>query len=328
MSRRLAANPDDAEALIHRGWLRLSMSKASEAVADLERGLRLRPDDADALFLLAQAYSQANNLPAARATLETYLARSGDDTDARRRKGQLALQLGRLQEAADDFTKVLDADPGRDPVRYCRAQVWLRLGRFPEALADLDPLIERNPQDPALYELRSQVHDRLGHREQAEADRKQAAESPLAGAQHYNILAWRLATGPVALRDPERALALARKAVALTPGRAMYLNTLGVAQYRAGQYAEAIATLEKSLAAAKGESDAFDLFFLAMAHHRLGHADQARACFDRAVRWWGEHKNLPAQYAEELAAFRAEAEAVLGLARPGGELPVDVFAPE
>ena len=120
---------------------------------------------------------------------------------------------------------------------------------------------------------------------------KQAAESPQAGAEHYNNLAWRLATGPVALRDPEQALVLARKAVALTPGTAIYLNTLGVAQYRAGQYAEAIATLEKSLAASKGESDAFDLFFLAMARHKLGQIDQARADFDRALRWRREHPN-------------------------------------
>ena len=94
------------------------MAKAAEAIADLERGLRLRPDDTDALFLLADGYrSQTNNLTAARATLEKYLAHAADDIDARVMKGQLALQLGRLQEAVDDFTKVLDADPGRDSGR-------------------------------------------------------------------------------------------------------------------------------------------------------------------------------------------------------------------
>ena len=74
MNRRLAAKPDDAEALIHRGWLFTQQKKWPEAIADLERGLHLRPDDTDALFLLAEAYSQTNNLPAARATLEKYLA--------------------------------------------------------------------------------------------------------------------------------------------------------------------------------------------------------------------------------------------------------------
>jgi uncharacterized protein HemY len=143
-----------------------------------------------------------------------------------------------------------------------------------------------------------------------------------------NNRAWILATGSLDQRDPERAVALARQAVALAPGQKMSLNTLGVALYRAGDYVESVSILERSLTAGKGEFDAFDLFFLAMAHHRLGHADQARACFDRAVRWWGERKNLPAQYIPELTSFRTEAEAVLALTGPGAELPADVFAPE
>ncbi|MGO9464152.1 MAG: protein kinase domain-containing protein [Isosphaeraceae bacterium] len=327
MNRRLAAKPDDPQALIHRGWLFTQQKKWTAAIPDLERGLHLRPDDSDALFLLAEAHSERNNLPLARAILEKYLVRSPDDVDARVMKGRVALQLGRLQEAVDDFSTALDADPeSRSSVRYRRAQIWARLGKLQNALADLGVLIARFPRDPALYELRSQVHDRLGHREQAEADMKQAALSPLAVALHYNNVAWRLATGPAALRDPEHALVLARKAVALTPGTALYLNTLGVAQYRADQYSDAIATLQKSLAASQGETDGFDLFFLAMARHKLGQIGRARADFDRALRWRREHQN-PAQteWSEQLDMFQAEAEELL--AGAGAELPADVFAP-
>jgi hypothetical protein len=101
-----------------------------------------------------------------------------------------------------------------------------------------------------------------------------------------------------------------------------------VALYRAGDYVESVPILERSLALGKGDFDAFDLFFLAMAHHRLGHATQARACLDRAVRWMSERKDLPAHYVGELTSFRAEAEALLALAGPGAELPADVFALE
>ena len=155
---------------------------------------------------------------------------------------------------------------------------------------------------------------------------KQAAQSPQAGANSYNNLAWWLATGPAALRDPQQALAMAQKAVALTPGQAIYLNTLGVAEYRAGQYAEAIATLEKSLAASKGESDGFDLFFLAMARHKLGQFARARADLVRAIRWRDEHPN-PRQpgWSEELNMFQAEAEQLLNAALP--LLPARPFAP-
>ena len=105
----------------------------------------------------------------------------------------------------------------------------------------------------------------------------------------------------------------------------MYLNTYGVALYRAGHFAEAVPILEESLQAGQGQYDAFDLFLLAMAHHRLAHREEARACFDRAVRWLAAQRNRDAGYAAELARFRAEAEAVLS--GPTGELPDDVFAP-
>jgi hypothetical protein len=85
-----------------------------------------------------------------------------------------------------------------------------------------------------------------------------------------------------------------------------------VAQYRNGLYREAVRTLEASLAASRGQSDGFDLFFLALSHRRLGDAAKAKACFERAARWCDSRQGLAAAQARELRAFRAEAEQALG----------------
>jgi hypothetical protein len=55
--------------------------------------------------------------------------------------------------------------------------------------------------------------------------------------------------------------------------------------------------------------DACDWLFAAMAHARLGHADEAHGYYERAVAWMAEH----ATEDEELLRFRKEAEAVLGI---------------
>jgi hypothetical protein len=212
--------------------------------------------------------------------------------------GALASTTNTPEAIVDRQTARLKDHPDDAEARHQRGHALFRLKRFDEAIADCEAALRLKP-------------DR--------GDR-----GPL--AELCNNLAWTLATGPASTPDSTRALNLARRAVELIPDRAIYLNTLGVAQYRAGQYVESVATLEKSLAAGKGATDAFDLFFLAMARFRLGLIARARADFDRALRWRCDHGNLSAQWNAELDAFQAEAQSLLD--GPPPDLPDDVFASE
>ena len=114
------------------------------------------------------------------------------------------------------------------------------------------------------------------------------------------------------MRDPFRAVFVAKQAVKLDPQNGRYLRTQGVASYRASDWKAAIAALEKSMALRKG-GDSIDGFFLAMAHWRLGEQDKARAWYDRAVQWMdvNQAKN------EELLRFRAEAAKLLEIKQRG-----------
>jgi serine/threonine protein kinase/WD40 repeat protein len=189
--------------------------------------------------------------------------------------------------------------PAAEPGPLPRLDVDVDLGdAAPEA--DADRLVAQ-----ARNQLRS------GRAELALAGLRRAVQTDPAHREAHNALAWLLLTGPAALRNPAEALALARKAAELAPDDAHCLNTLGIALYRSDRFAEAVPVLEKSLAAGPGQLDAHDLFFLAMCHARLGDAAKARACFDRAVRWWEGQKELTGQTVEELTAFRAEAEGLL-----------------
>jgi hypothetical protein len=127
-----------------------------------------------------------------------------------------------------------------------------------------------------------------------------------------NELAWVYLTAPGKLRDVQAALPLAEKAVRLAGGNAQYRNTLGVAYYRAGRYHEAIEKLRLNIDRQEDGALAFDLYFLAMSHHRLGEIDRARDYLVWAVRWTASQRGLGSAYLEELKTLRAEAEEVLG----------------
>ena len=110
---------------------------------------------------------------------------------------------------------------------------------------------------------------------------------------------------------------LARRAVELGPNKAYFVNTLGITLYRAGQYAEAIATLEQFLAVPRGGHGGFELFYLAMAHHKHGEREQARACLDRANGWVKSQGGPGEHWTRWMAELRTESEAVL--AGPAGK---------
>ncbi len=317
LNRRLAVAPDDAEALIQRGWVFNQQMKWPEAIADLVHLLRLRPDDTDACRLLGEAYQESGQLASALAAFSRLLERAPEDYQARFQRGLVALALSKPDLAEDDFRRVLAVEPDRDRASYRLAQALIGLGRPREALADLDTLISRDPNNDALYDLRGRVYEALGDHEQSRADREKARSLLPENPESLNVRAWIDVTAPFKRRDPERAVAWARRAVALAPGVHNFLNTLGVALYRTGQYAEAITVLDQGLAEGPGELATVDRFFLAMAHHQLGHPREARGYHDQAVRWVEAHKDLRDVTSDELAAFRGEAEAVLGRSADG-----------
>jgi tetratricopeptide (TPR) repeat protein len=137
-----------------------------------------------------------------------------------------------------------------------------------------------------------------------------------------NGFTWRIVSNPrLRMAQPTWAVRIAERAVKLLPEAAQAAsawNTLGVAEYRAGDWKAAIAALEKSEALGPDKSLAFNGFFLAMAHWQVGQKDKARTWYDEAVAWM--EKNQPKDL--ELIRFRAEAAALLGL----DDLPDDVFA--
>jgi WD40 repeat protein len=136
-----------------------------------------------------------------------------------------------------------------------------------------------------------------------EADRKFAlnvAQVHPENPQALSVRAWNTVAHPLLLSDYgthisrkgfyhqamdkyTRALSIAEAAVRLAPEDGSILKTLGIAQYRVGCYADALATLTKSekLNTTTEGSHPEDLAFLAMTQHQLGKKNEAKATLGR-----------------------------------------------
>jgi hypothetical protein len=127
-----------------------------------------------------------------------------------------------------------------------------------------------------------------------------------------NAFAWELVKAPTSGRsDAEMAVQAAEMATQISPDDWFAVNTLGIAYYRVHDWQASIEALERSIKRRNG-GDAFDWFFMAMAHRQLGNKDEARKSYDKAVAWM--EKNQPDNV--DLRDFRVEAAQLLGLAEP------------
>ncbi len=182
---------------------------------------------------------------------------------------------GRQREAEHSFSKAIELNAGDCEGWLRRAVFFASEGNVENAVEDYTKVLELNPKN----------------------------------ADAYNNAAWLLATCKnVKLRNPIRSVDLVKQAIELSPSNGGLWNTLGVAQYRAGDSKGAIEALTKSIELRDG-GDCFDFFFLALSHQQLGNADTARSWYDKGVAWQEKSESQP----EELQRFRAEAAETLGL---------------
>ena len=235
-----------------------------------------------------------------------------DHSDAHFWLGIALTNLGKQEEAIAALRKAIELKPGDfGHYRSLSLALW-RHGKLDEAINAIRKAIELQPDHGDLYVRLGSILIQQGKMEEGVVAFDKAIALNPADANILNQLAWFLATAPESQhRDLPRAVELAKKGVDLAPNDGAIWNTLGVAQYHAGDWQAAIDGLQKAMDLRNG-GDASDWFFLAMAHWQLDQKDEARTWYDKAVEWMD--KKQPKN--EELLRFRAEAAKLLGISEP------------
>jgi serine/threonine protein kinase/WD40 repeat protein len=220
-----------------------------------------------------------------------------------------------LEVLQERYTERIKKNPGDADAYYSRAKV-LALFNPVEAIQDLTQALVLRPNTVDFLLLRARINDRaFGRWEPAIADLEtvlrldpKQKRAPGLLASSCSKRAGELAASSRSEADLQRAIKLSDRALQLAPKQPLTLKARGLVLYRAGKYAEAVKNLEEGLEAANGQRDVSDFLVLAMAHHRLGHREEARRSFEKATHWLS---CVPEIKTGDLAKLRSEAESNL-----------------
>jgi tetratricopeptide (TPR) repeat protein len=277
----------------------------------LQAALAHRPGDLHLLMTLGGTYpiNQKDGADERLRWFQAAVAAAPKNTAAHNNLGLALDDKGQWDAAIACYQKAIELDP-----KYALAHMNLgvtlsRKGQLDAAIACHKKAIELDPKDALAHYNLGWALAGKGQLDAAIACFKKAIELDPKNAQaHVNLADILANAADPKFRDPVQAIAHAKKATELAPQFFMGWGNLGEAYYRNGQWQQAIANLDKGLALYKSDHSEF-FFFLAMAHHRAGHKDEARKWYDKAIAWMD--KNAPKDAA--LLRFRTEAAEVLGV---------------
>jgi len=354
-SQAVDARPFDAAVRLERARFYASRSLTEKAAEDYARSYALGDRDPKLI----------DTIVASEPLFRRVVAEShGSIASLWAKHGELRLSQSRWNEAAVDFARERELMPEDRDWEAPRSRRALELARWDRAYARL---LELRPDDGQLWCVRGRYYALRGRWDRAAADFARGMPSaPSDSEEWFEHACLRLIVGDVEgyrtvvremrrrkaqnnnpfmafvlartcgqvsdlVMEPEQVVRWAEDAVA-SGLNAWHLHVLGLAHYRASQFALAIRRLEESNAEPwDGQGPVQNELVLAMAHHRLGHAAQSRALLDKVERWWkgieaaktdGAVAVFPTDWLS-LQLLRREAEAVI-LYDPA--FPADPFA--
>jgi tetratricopeptide (TPR) repeat protein len=194
-------------------------------------------------------------------------------------------------KAIPHLDKLIEADPNFWPDLAARGDCHAELGDLKKALADYDKAVALDRAELAfnkLYWRHGLLCLAQGDKERFRKVRERLVKR-FGESKNLEEL-WELAANcrfPQAGVDPKRVLAWMEKASSSFLQKSSFQFDLAVAHFRAGQHDKALKHLQKvQEIGVPVDHEAHLTFYLALVHHQLKHAREARKYCDQGVEWF------------------------------------------
>jgi tetratricopeptide (TPR) repeat protein len=156
LDRKIAADPNDAQAYLLRGRIWIEKEEWDRALADLDAAIRLAPADAKSHHLRGLVQARKNQIDQAIVEFSEAIRLDPGLAVAYRDRG-LAWDAKRdFDKALPDLNDAIRLDPGNVSFVMSRGKVCSTRGRHNQAMADFAWVIRARPGDPAGYVARGE----------------------------------------------------------------------------------------------------------------------------------------------------------------------------
>ncbi len=235
--------------LNRRGQVYADAGKLELADADFEEALHFDTNNWRALHNRGVSYAEAGQFAEAFDDFNRVIETNPQFAKAYTNRATLFVQAGDLESAEEDYEKACKLDNKLASARLGLARACHLSGRWDEALEHFTAAAKLDPENPGILCSRGDLLADMGDYPEALASYALAIELKPSFGHAYRNGAWLLATCPnEEFRDPKNAILGAKQALESEYGeRHVALDTLAAALASAGEFDEAIETLEEAI---------------------------------------------------------------------------------
>ena len=273
------------------GWLRLGklygeQKKYDAALKEYDAAAKLAPDAAEpALYGIGILITQ-RRFDDANARIDEMAKRDPKNVLPYQLRGEVALARGDAPAAESAYRKMVEFAPTVPAGYLGLARIKTQRNAIDDAIAALQEGERAIPDNNSLTAARAELLSRAGRTDDSIAAYETLVKRAPDDEVFANNLAYQLIESKGDKASLERALALTTRFKSSTnPG---YLDTLGWAHYKLGQYAEAAPVLERSVQLAP-DAPLLQLH-LGMALYKSGNTAKGQELVNKAL---GSNAKLP-----------------------------------
>ncbi|MDF1512219.1 MAG: tetratricopeptide repeat protein [Anaerolineae bacterium] len=186
-SQILLTEPDNLNALWHRGRLLMEQQHYQEAVEDYDLAIRIAAQDVSFICARANAHFRLKDYENALKGYDEAIRIDAKCIEAYINRGVTHATLHDYRRAIADYNQVISMEPGHSYALHRRGRAYAKLQQDTLALKDYHLALEMTPRDVSIYIDLGLLYTKQAQYEKArEAYRDAVALDPQNATAHYN----------------------------------------------------------------------------------------------------------------------------------------------